>query len=83
MMGNKTINVPIEDSRMLPTIKKTIEHEALIDMPSSSPEAAEAKKDPKQPTIIEEFLDVSTVVQCILTNPQNYLLKWNVTAKEQ
>ena len=79
MIGDKTINVPIEDSRMLPTVKKTIEHEALIDMPSPSP----VKKDPKQPTIIEEFLNVSTVVQCILTNPQYYLLMWNVTAKEQ
>jgi hypothetical protein len=79
MIGDKTINSPIEDSRMLPSRKKTIEHEALIDMPSPSP----AKKDPKQPTIIEEFLNVSTVVQCILTNPQNYLLMWNVTAKEQ
>ena len=79
MIGNKTINVPIEDSRMLSTVKKTIEYEALIDTPSPSP----AKKDPKRPTIIEEFLNVSTVVQCILTNPQNYLVMWNTTAKDK
>ena len=79
MIGDKTINTQIEDSRMLPTVKKTIEHEALIDMPSPSP----AKKDPKKSTIIEEFLTISLVVQCMLTNPQNYLVMWKTTAKEQ
>ena len=89
MIGAKTINHPISEPRILPEHEKKPVSNEIDDLLKQAEELgigetpAPAKKDKKKPSFIEQFLDVSTLVQCLLDNPQNYLLLWKLTAKEE